>query len=391
MKILFIAGRNIYNTNGEIRLIKNRANSLFDNYEIITDFICYRDKDVLKEKQEIINEHSKFYLITYSKNPFSIFYHTKDVVKKAIELLKNENYAAVVISGEIVLKIIDKLRKVTDIPIIYDVHGVCDELKEFRGSNFIINLKRNLIYRMFTNQGRKYIHKYDAAFVVTNELKKHTIDVFNADKLKYFIVPCAKKDFSIDVEFQKKNREQYRKKYGIQNNTLLFIYSGGVSPWQCIDETIDIFLRINKILKNSKLLILSNDAEKINTKNNEAIIKDSVAYDKVDATLCSGDFAFMIRGDYVTNHVAFPNKYCEYVASGMKIICSPYLFTIANNIRENDIGYIMEEDTDINELIKYIESCKEWGNDFDRRKMILDNLCFDKTLKPFAEYLGVSK
>ena len=80
LNILFISSRNIYNTNGEIRLIKNRANTLYRQFGIITDFICYHDDDVYNHQQEVINEKFGFHMITYSKkNPVSLFLNKKEV------------------------------------------------------------------------------------------------------------------------------------------------------------------------------------------------------------------------------------------------------------------------------------------------------------------------
>lgn len=388
MKILFVSSRNIYNSTGEIRLVKNRANVLSDDFGIMTDFICYRNKEVLDNKQEIIDERSDFTLFSYSMtNPVSIIRAKKLVVKKVLSVVKN--YDAVILSGEFVLNLVKKIKSKTNVPIIYDIHGVCDELREFKSNSFLVNLKRKLLFSMFQYLEKKYINKFDAAFAVTEELKEHVSEKYNADNLKYFIVPCAKRKYKLDTELITKNRKIYRDKYNINNDEIVFIYSGGYSPWQCVDETIEIFNEYNKRNKNSKLLILSGDNEKIDTKGNKNIIKDSVPFNEVDATLCAGDYAFMLRGDFVTNHVAFPNKYCEYLASGMRVISSPYLYTISKSIKNNNVGLVLDENTDIESICKYVEKTIHDKVDLDIRQKMLDEMSFDETLKPFANYLGV--
>lgn len=388
MKILLVSSRNIYNSTGEIRLIKSRANVLSRDFGIITDFICYRNNEVLKNPQEIIDERSEFTLFPYSMtNPISIFKNKRVVKKKVLSIVKN--YDAVIISGELVLDLIIKIKKITSIPIFYDIHGVCDELSEFKSDNFLVNLKRKMIFHLFQHLERKYINKYDAAFAVTTELKEHVIKKYNAENLKYFIVPCAKGKYSLDIKSIKNNRKTYRAKYNISENDIVFIYSGGYSPWQCVDESINLFIEYNKFNKNSKFLILSGDKDKIDTKGNENIIKDSVQYDEVDATLCAGDYAFMLRGDFVTNHVAFPNKYCEYLASGMRVISSSNLYTVSKSIKNNNVGLVLENNNDIAMIKKYVEATIYDDVDFTVRQKMLDDMSFDETLKPVAEYLGV--
>lgn len=388
MKILLVSSRNIYNSTGEIRLIKSRANVLSRDFGIITDFICYRNNEVLKNPQEIIDERSEFTLFPYSMiNPISILKNKKLVKKKVLSIVKN--YDAVIISGELVLDLIIKIKKITSIPIFYDIHGVCDELSEFKSDNFLVNLKRKMIFHLFQHLERKYINKYDAAFAVTTELKEHVIKKYNAENLKYFIVPCAKGKYSLDIKSIKNNRKTYRAKYNISENDIVFIYSGGYSPWQCVDESINLFIEYNKFNKNSKFLILSGDKDKIDTKGNENIIKDSVPYDEVDATLCAGDYAFMLRGDFVTNHVAFPNKYCEYLASGMRVISSSNLYTVSKSIKNNNVGLVLENNNDIAMIKKYVDTTINDDVDFTVRQKMLDDMSFDETLKPVAEYLGV--
>lgn len=388
MKILFISSRNIYNSSGEIRLVKTRANVLSEIFNINTDFICYRNKEVLNNPQEIIDKNSQFALFTYSMtNPLSIVINKAKTKKKVVQIVKN--YDAIIISGELVLNLVEKIKAVTDVPIIYDIHGVCDELIEYSSDNFAINLKRKFLYYLFQHLEKKYIPKFDAAFAVTEELKKHVSRKYDAGELNYFIVPCSKRKCDIDEETIRKNRIFYRKKYKIADDEILFIYSGGYSPWQCVDESIALFYEFQKRYNKCKFLILSGDEDKIKTNGNINIIKDSVPFDKVDSTICAGDYAFMLREDKVTNNVAFPNKYCEYLASGMKIISSPYLNTISKSIIKHNVGLVLDNNLDIDRLYEYVISTKNEKTDINVRQKMLNEISFDETLKSFVKYLGV--
>lgn len=385
MKLLLITSRNIYNTNGEIRLIKNRTNVLFNKFGIVTDFICYHDNEVFGKEQEVINEASDFHLVTYTKkNPITLFTNKSQVVKKATSLLSSNDYSAVIISGEIALSFVESLKEKATIPFIYDIHGATDELIEFPGNSLISKYFRKLVFSLLRHNEKKYMHLFDAAFAVTEELKNHAIRNFNTEKLKFFIVPCAKKYSDIEYNVYSENRTKYREKYGVQNTEKLFVYSGGISAWQCIDKTIDIFNEISKSIDGCKLLLLSDQADKIEV-SQQNIIKDSLPFDKVDETLCAGDYAFMIREDLVTNHVAFPNKYCEYIASGMRILSSPYLKTVADSIKENSLGYVLKDNEDIDGLLEYIN--KNENIDFEKRSKVLKQFEFETTLVPFVDYL----
>ena len=387
MNLLFITSRNIYSTNGELRLIKNRANVLYEKFGIVTDFICYHDDDVLHEEQELINNVCDFTLITYSKkNPFTLFVNKNKVIDRMKEMLNTKSYDAVIISGEFALQYVTAIKKLVNIPVVYDVHGATNELIEFRGSSVSNNVFRRLLFILLRYYEKRNAKKFDAAFVVTEELKNHVISNFSADNLKFFIIPCAKKYSEMKLDTYFDLRKKYRDKYNISDDARLFIYSGGISPWQCIDKTVDLFEEISKEIGNCKFLLLSDQAKKLEV-NNDDIITDTLPYNMVDETLCAGDFAFMLRDDLVTNHVAFPNKYCEYIASGMKIITSPYLKTVAKNIDEHELGYVMSGSNDVKGVVQYVKDNKSINVDMNKRYEVLKSFEFERTLVPFVEYL----
>ena len=386
MRILFLTSRNIYNTNGELRLIKNRANVLYEEFGIISDFICYHDDEIFSDSQEVINTAFDFSVITYSQNkPYTLFVNRKKLKKKVVELLNQKHYDAVIISGQFAFQFISFIRGNTKVPVICDIHGASDELIEFSSGDFFSNIKRRIIFSLFRHYEKKYIKQYDAAFVVTVELKENVIRTLAADNLHFFIVPCAKKYDDFDRDQYIRFRTHYRKQYGISDKERLFIYSGGISPWQCIDKTVDLFNRISDRIPDCKFLILSDQADKLSLEQ-ENIIIDKLPFDKVDETLCAGDYAFMIRDDLVTNQVAFPNKYCEYVASGMRIISSPYLRTVSKSIKENDLGYVLRDNNDVEGVIEYVMNDK-LTQDFDKRYKVLKSFEFEHTLIPFVKYL----
>ena len=100
-KVLFVTNRNILTTSGELRLIKNRAEAIFDNYGIATDFIVLSNKERLQsDDKEIINAGGYCVAFEFSLiNPL-ITLRSFIMVKNAIyERLYKESYGAVILSG----------------------------------------------------------------------------------------------------------------------------------------------------------------------------------------------------------------------------------------------------------------------------------------------------
>jgi len=53
--------------------------------------------------------------------------------------------------------------------------------------------------------------------------------------------------------------------------------------------------------------------------------------------------------------VAFPNKFLEYVQSGMSIFTTPNVYEIAEQIKKYDLGVLYNMSGDISKLISYID------------------------------------
>lgn len=392
-RILFVSNRNILTTCGELRLIKNRAETLYTVYGITTDFIALSNsKRIDSEQKEKIEAGGSVYIIRQDANiPGTIIQARKELKNELSNRLDSGRYCAVIFSGS-GMPIYSKYVKSIDptVKVLADVHGASEDIVELVKEAPMKRRLFNRIIYMLDKHGLKASISYvDGYFVVTEALREYVkINFKTKSNAKYYIAPCATNNVDNDY-FEKyyNYRMTYRAKYGLDDSTKVFIYSGGVSSWQCIEETISIYREIKKVITNSKLLVFSHNIEAINriANNDQDIIVDSYRPNELTKALCSGDFAFMLRTDCVTNNVAFPNKYLEYVQSRMKIISTPYVYEIARQIKENNIGYLYEMNNNLNGLLKYIKESSI--NSDDVVKKIMKSNSFEVTLKEFSESL----
>jgi len=389
-KILFITTRNILNTCGELRLIKNRTKTLYDKWNVSTDFIVICDRKKINSNNESMGNHSTVTSILYRiANPFSILKALIKGREVIAQYIRQEQYKCVILSGLGMLIYTPIVKSVKPgIPVIADIHGAPEELLEYNQGNIFKKFVKRLLYYCEIYINKKYLPKVDGAMVVSNALAKHLNCKYNLNNYKYYIVPCAVTNYDINYEKWRKNREKYRKKYKIKEDEILFIYSGGVSPWQCIEKSIKLFNNIKSKIK-AKMLILSHQWTKIEPmiSNHENIILDSVNPEEVNNVLCAGDYAFLIRDDFITNHVSFPNKFLEYVQSGMEIITTPFIFDIKEYIISCGMGIVINFDKeDVERIINYIYS-KQRENvleNWESRRSFLNKLSFEETLKDFV-------
>lgn len=388
--VLLITNRNILTTCGELRLIKNRAESLFDQYGISTDFIVLANsKRINAEKKEEIRAGGVITeVLQDTQKPWTLISADR-VLRKLIKETVND-YTAVVLSGSGMPLYAKLVREIAPkVHIFADVHGASEDIVELvKKSNFIKKIEKNIIFRIDKMGLANSAPFLDGYFTVTPALKEYVEKRYGVNSdAKFIIAPCATSKIEESyIDDYAGYRKEYREKFGIQPNERVFIYSGGVSSWQCIEETLGLYRRIKQKNSNTRMLVFSHNINEVKKLIREDDDIQAYRFDpeELKKALCAGDYAFLLRRDCITNNVAFPNKFLEYVLSGMKIITTPYLYEIADQVKENNLGLLYKMDGDIDSLIQNIEGDREsinWSN----RLQVLKYNGFDERLKPFVD------
>ena len=158
--------------------------------------------------------------------------------------------------------------------------------------------------------------------------------------MDYHIYRCFEFVF---FTFSKKSRETYRKKLGLFEKDIIFVFiSGSNANWQNTEQIIK-----NITDQNYKLLNLSKS--KINLKN---VINLFVPYEEVPNYLCAADIGIIWRNNDIVNNVASPIKFSEYVCCGLPIIANDGVCMIKDYIIETGYGKIIKkfDEIDVNML-----------------------------------------
>jgi hypothetical protein len=386
MKILFITSRNAYSTCGELRLIKNRAITLKEEFGITTDFILFKHKKILKKRQEIL-PYSSFDMLTYGL--FSYVSTFRKLNQKILTKIRENKYQCVILSGIGMPRIVKKIKEQEpSLKCIVDIHGAYEELIEFTTNSFIKNIFRKIFYRVAKHGERKYFKYFDGYLAVSHALETYIKREYKIKNNTFFIVPCAISNSIPKQEELVNKRNESRHHYHVTDDEILFIYSGGVSPWQNIRESVELFKTISKhITYKCKMLILSGDLAAIKKYESENVQIDSLSADNVQNVICAGDYAFMLRGDFITNNVAFPNKFLEYVSCGMDVIATPYVYDVKDYIKEYNLGIVVPDNISETNW-EYFDRETKYPDNYEGRKRLIEHTSFKNTLKPLVDYIS---
>lgn len=302
-----------------------------------------------KEREKYFNKgiNKKIEIIFYKHFPQYPFVE-KLTIRSIINVLKkiktSEKYIFHVrndVLSYYVYKALKKL-KINNPRIISDIRGAgYAQIIEYSKKNRIL-----IILKYFQ---RKHVYKVLKQIknisVISESLKNYITNNLKDNSLNIVVNPCIAAE---NFRYNSSSRIEIRKKLGLQNSDILFVLSAGSnSAWQNINLTISSLAN-----RGLKVLNMSNNCVK-----HQNVTNIFVDYSEVPKYLCASDIAIIWRGKSVTNQVASPVKFSEYICSGLPVITNKSVDLITSFIMENNCGRILDtfEDLDMQLLESLIK------------------------------------
>jgi glycosyltransferase involved in cell wall biosynthesis len=257
-------------------------------------------------------------------------------LKLALALLKPEKIIGrSVLATQLAFRVKSKNTKV-----IYDGRGaIAAEWHEYKvvGNQNLLNEIENL--------EKDAVLRSDFKIAVSHQLLKYWEDKFGYKGIDYVIIPCTLNKQFEEVKITAELILEKRKALNLETDDVVFIYAGSVAGWQSF-ELLNVF--VSEILIQSpknKMLFLSqsnDDIKKLVQKFPDQIICKHLKSADVPYYLIVGDYGLLIREETITNKVASPVKFAEYLACGLKVIISNNLGDYSEIIDNNNyIGTLL--------------------------------------------------
>ncbi len=203
--------------------------------------------------------------------------------------------------------------------LVVDIHGaVAEELEYQKKSQAEINKGRA--------EEKIAVTSVDYVICQSDEMKRYIINNYQVNPSQICVYRCGIDNelFKLDSE----SRIAIRAQLGIDDKDIVFIYSGGLHPWQRVGDSIEMFNIIHKEYPSTKLIILTGDIEgaynmlqEQNVSNiDKSIIITKLPFKDVPKYLNAADVAFLLRHNHIMNAVASPTKLAEYMGCGLPVI-----------------------------------------------------------------------
>jgi glycosyltransferase involved in cell wall biosynthesis len=230
------------------------------------------------------------------------------------------------------------------IRVFLDLRGAQeDELRAVPG-----RLYRWYLLRRDRRTRRLAMAGADAMNTVSVKLAEH---VRAAGYLEHDIPSCVvgcctdTTRFHFDPELRRKRR----KELGLSGKFVV-CYSGGMAAWQRPDVLARTFAAIRRGMPDAHMLVLSHEPSALLEHllrlgvSLDTVIVRSARHAEVASYLMAADVGLLLREDTLTNRVASPVKFAEYLRCGLPVILTPHIGDFSELASAQDLGQVIAFD-----------------------------------------------
>jgi len=191
------------------------------------------------------------------------------------------------------------------------------------------------------------VNKSDFRIAVTQKLVEHWKFRYKFDGDNYVVIPCTlNSSFKAFVPTLDEILES-KSKLGLTNDDIILAYAGSTSGWQSFAILYEFLSKFLKESMSHKVIFLAQEEENISKLISEfpnQVQRKWVAHHEVTQILASSDIGILIREQSVTNKVASPTKFAEYLSAGLPVIISEDLGDYSDFVVKNNCGIIFNGD-----------------------------------------------
>lgn len=168
----------------------------------------------------------------------------------------------------------------------------------------------------------------DQRLAVSQALVGYWLKEFKYNSQAHVVVPCT---LSRHFEFEFPSAPELsniRQKLGYAPDDILFIYSGSSAGWQSFDLVDERMVQLMQKNEHVKLVILSghfDERYRVIKQFKDRVLVTWLPQNEVKNYLLAADYGILYREQSVTNEVASPVKFAEYLSCGLRVMISDKL------------------------------------------------------------------
>lgn len=194
------------------------------------------------------------------------------------------------------------------------------------------------------------ILKADFRLAVSNTLVQYWKNRYGYSSDQHVVIPCTvSRNFKTKL-LTEKELVSNKLKAGYSLDDIVLVYAGSTAGWQSFNLLKDFLSPLLAANKRIKVLFLSKEDK------NSIALKETfpgqvriqwVQSEEVSEFLSVADYGILLREKSVTNEVASPTKFAEYLISGLSVLISPKIGDFSKYVTLNNCGLVVNEKKEI--------------------------------------------
>lgn len=251
------------------------------------------------------------------------------------------NQRSVIARNVLAARIALRLKSILKLKVCFDGRGaIAAEWNEYQ----VVPLQewKNSIHTW----EKSVVLNADFRIAVSEELVKYWNERYGYSENKHVVIPCTLNTSFRPEILKQEEIENARKKMKFDADDIVLVYSGSTAGWQSFDLLQGFLQKIINNNKNIKVLFLSEkdkNVDQLKTEFPDKIFQTFVKHSEVSGILKSCDIGILIREKSVTNQVASPTKFAEYLSAGLPVIISEGIGDYTSFVKQNDCGWVLDE------------------------------------------------
>ncbi|HRH36937.1 MAG TPA: glycosyltransferase [Flavobacteriales bacterium] len=189
---------------------------------------------------------------------------------------------------------------------------------------------------------KEVVNAVDVRMSVSEALVQHWREHLDYRAKRHVVIPCT---LGRSAEAgQEPGSSSLRKELGWADDDTVLVYSGTSVGWQSLELAERVVRPWIAMGHSHRMLFLSQGhavIDRLISEFPDRVAQRWVPHSRVRSVLLACDIGLLLRDARVTNEVASPTKFAEYLSAGLPVAISPQVGDFSAMVREESLGQVL--------------------------------------------------